>query len=123
MINPYDPCTANKQIAGNQMTVVWHVDDLKINHKDLKQVDKFIDWLDSKYGDPEIGKITAVWGKKHDYLSMVLDHSKPGSLRIDMTKCVASTLEEFLEKLDKEAPTPATEKSFSVHDSPKLKKK
>ena len=58
MINPYDPCTANKQVNGSQMMVVWHVDDLKISHKDPKQVDESIDWLDTKHGDPEIGKLT-----------------------------------------------------------------
>ena len=31
-INPYDPCVANKIINGTQMTVIWHVDDLKISH-------------------------------------------------------------------------------------------
>ena len=29
-INPYDPCAANKIINGSQMTVTWHVDDLKV---------------------------------------------------------------------------------------------
>ena len=33
-INPYDPCVANKVINGSQMTVVWHVDDLKASHAD-----------------------------------------------------------------------------------------
>ena len=30
VINPYDPCVANKMANGSQMTVTWHVDDLKI---------------------------------------------------------------------------------------------
>eukprot|EP00804_Cyclotella_cryptica_P008708 CCRYP_018544-RA/>CCRYP_018544-RA protein AED:0.46 eAED:0.50 QI:0/-1/0/1/-1/0/1/0/89 len=34
VINDYDPCVANKIINGTQMTVVWHVDDLKVSHKD-----------------------------------------------------------------------------------------
>ena len=32
-VNPYDPCVANKEVRGSQMTVVWHVDDMKISHK------------------------------------------------------------------------------------------
>ena len=32
-VNPYDPCVANKIINGSQMTVTWHVDDLKVSHK------------------------------------------------------------------------------------------
>ena len=35
VINPYDSCVANKMVNGKQLTVVWHVDDLKISHVDL----------------------------------------------------------------------------------------
>jgi hypothetical protein len=31
-INPYDPCAANKTVAGTQFTVTWHGDDLKFSH-------------------------------------------------------------------------------------------
>ena len=31
--NPYDPCVANKMIDGSQFTIVWHVDDLLLSHK------------------------------------------------------------------------------------------
>jgi hypothetical protein len=27
VINPYDPCAANKKIEGEQMTICFHVDD------------------------------------------------------------------------------------------------
>ena len=33
-VNPYDPCVANKIVEGSQCTIVWHVDDLKVSHKD-----------------------------------------------------------------------------------------
>ena len=32
-VNPYDPCVANKIEKGEQLRVVWHVDDLKISHE------------------------------------------------------------------------------------------
>ena len=32
-INPYDLCVANKMVSGHQMTICWHVDDLKVSHK------------------------------------------------------------------------------------------
>ena len=32
-VNPYDPCVANKMIDGSQFTIVWHVDDVKLSHK------------------------------------------------------------------------------------------
>ena len=33
VINPYDYCVANKIVDHHQLTVVWHVDDLKISHQ------------------------------------------------------------------------------------------
>jgi hypothetical protein len=32
IINPYAPHVANATIAGFQMKVTWHIDDLKISH-------------------------------------------------------------------------------------------
>jgi hypothetical protein len=34
VVNPYDPCVANRIIKGKQQTVTWHVDDLKSSHVD-----------------------------------------------------------------------------------------
>jgi hypothetical protein len=31
-INPYDPCVAHTTNAGYQITITWHVNDLKISH-------------------------------------------------------------------------------------------
>ena len=47
--NPYDPCVANKIINGDQFTIVWHVDDLKLSHKDSKVVDEMIRYLKGLY--------------------------------------------------------------------------
>ncbi len=44
-LNPYDPCMANKQVKGEQLTVCFHVDDRKISHLIPKVVDKTIEWL------------------------------------------------------------------------------
>ena len=42
VVNPYDPCVANKMIDGSQITVCWHVDDLNISHRDKEMVPAFI---------------------------------------------------------------------------------
>ncbi len=44
-LNPYDPCMANKQVKGEQLTVCFHVDDCKISQIIPKVVDKPIEWL------------------------------------------------------------------------------
>ena len=38
VLNLYDPCIANKMINGKQMTVCWHVDNLKVLHVDPEEV-------------------------------------------------------------------------------------
>jgi hypothetical protein len=45
VLNPYDSCVANKVVDGKQMTVCWHVDDLKVSHCDPAQVTIFGEWL------------------------------------------------------------------------------
>jgi hypothetical protein len=48
--NPYDSCMVNKMVHGKQLTVAWHVDDLKILHVSTKVVDDLIANLDSELG-------------------------------------------------------------------------
>ena len=51
VLNAYDPCVANKTVNGKQMTVCWHVDDLKVSHVDPAEVTKFGKWLNSTQGE------------------------------------------------------------------------
>jgi hypothetical protein len=82
--NPYDICVANKQVNGEQLTVAFHVDDLKVSHVDPKVVDKFLEWIKKLYEDPTIKKIVPSRGKIHNYLGMTLDYSIPGKVKILM---------------------------------------
>ena len=47
--NPYDPCVANKIINNSQMTITFHVDDCKLSHKEVAEMDKMIKWLRQDY--------------------------------------------------------------------------
>jgi len=75
-VNPCDICLANKMINGEQFTVLWHVDDLKISHKDKKVVDQFIQWAIKKHEDSEITKLKPSRGMVHDHLGITLDYSE-----------------------------------------------
>ena len=44
-LNPYDPYVANKTVDNLQLTVVWHVDDLKVSHVLTKVVTRMANWL------------------------------------------------------------------------------
>ena len=37
-LNPYDSCVANKTINGNQLTLVWHVNNIKAIHVEAEVV-------------------------------------------------------------------------------------
>jgi len=53
-LNSYDPCVSNKIVNGNQLTISWNVDDLKVSNKGSKAVNEFLEWVQKTYGT--IGK-------------------------------------------------------------------
>ena len=67
-INPDDPCVANMMVEGGQITVCWHVDDLKISHRNEAIVSEFAMALAKEFGR----KTTISRGKVHDYLEPAL---------------------------------------------------
>ena len=56
-VNPYDPSVANKIINGTQMTVTWHVDDLKISHIDGWEITQVIKKLAKMYDDIKVKRV------------------------------------------------------------------
>ena len=126
-INPYDWCVANKIVNGKQLTVVWHVDKLKISHVDDKVVTGCINMLDKKYGWEACGKrcpLTMRRGKMHDYLGMTLDYSVDGKVKIDMRDYIATILEDLPTEFQGSAVTPAATHLFEVNEKcEKLPKK
>jgi len=111
-VNPYDPCVANKIVNGSQMTVTWHVDDLKVSHKDYHEITRFLKYLGDLYGN----RITVNRGDVHDYLGMDLDYSKKGVLQVSMIKYIKKIFDDFPELITSVAATPAGENLFKVRD-------
>jgi len=111
--NPYDPCVANRKVNGKQHTVRFHVDDLMSSHENGKVNEKFLRWLNRRYG--KFGKVTATFGDRHDYLGMTIDFSKRGKVRFDMTEYVGKMLDSFPEKLRSTdvALTPSSENLYA----------
>lgn len=48
--NSYDLCVVNKKIGGQQCTISWHVDDMKILHQDSNIITSVLKSLNNKYG-------------------------------------------------------------------------
>ena len=104
-VNPYDPCVANKVINGKPMTIIWHVDDLKISHEDGWKITKIIKWLGKIYGDIKVRK-----GRKHHYLGMDLDFLNKGAVEISMYPYFEKIIKSFPEEIGNScANTPAAE--------------
>jgi hypothetical protein len=87
IINPYDPCVANKIIRGKQMTICWHVDDLKASHVMTKVMDRIIQYLRHEYKsifEDGSSEMEVSRGKVHKYLGMDLDYTVLGKVKISM---------------------------------------
>ena len=70
VVNPYDPCVANKNVGnGEQLTVIWHVDDLMSSCRINFELTKLSCYLARIYGP----KLTMHTGRRHDYLGIDLE--------------------------------------------------
>ena len=108
-INPYDLCVANKLINSKQMTIVWHVDDLKISHINRFEVTKMLYVLYSLYPG-----LTVKRGHVHTYIGMEMDFTEKGKVSIAMQKYLYNILMEFPEHIGATATSPAADHLFQV---------
>jgi hypothetical protein len=113
--NPYDPCVMNKMVDGKQLTVAWHVDDLKISHVESAVVDEFIRDMESEFGKE--APLNQSRGKVHDYLGMTLDFSKPGEVVVTMINYIKGILHEAPKEMRGKAATPAAHHLFQINET------
>jgi hypothetical protein len=98
VINPYDPCIANKMIEGDQMTICFHVDECKLSHRKTKVMYSMIDSLRQEYEsifEEGSGAMTVSRGNIHKYLGMALDYTVRGQVKITMFDYVDEILTSF----------------------------
>jgi hypothetical protein len=112
-VNPYDPCVVTKTINGKQMTICWHVDDLKVSHQDHKEVTKIEEWLRSIYGNVSVSR-----GKKHTYLGMQLEYTEDGECKVGMIPYTKEIISSFPEVIVKTSTTSAADHLFRVREDP-----
>jgi len=114
IVNPYDECVANKMVNGNQFTICWYVDDLKLSHADENVVMKMIKRLENKFG-----KMTVSTGTKHTYLGVEFE-LKNGKVHICMKEYLRECVEAFGEAVNTSATTPANKGLFEVNDESEI---
>ena len=78
-VNDYDECTFNKMEDGVQCTVQFHVDNLKCSCVHQSVLDNIIDELNKVFGK-DGPKLSASYGKIHEYLGMTIDWSIDGNV-------------------------------------------
>ena len=117
--NKYDDCVVNKTINGHQMTVVWHVDDLKVSHVDVEEVDKFILQMEEAFGAD--APLSVSRGKTHDYLGMSLDFCTKGEVQIDMEHYINMMLQDAPEDMEGVSNMAASAHLFKMNsEDPKM---
>ena len=102
-INPYDPCVTNKCTSKGQLTVVWHVNDMKVPHKNKEEVTNFVECMKGIYGK----NVPVVRGKKHNYVVIDLACRSPGEVIVSIDRYTTEAIDEFLEEMMKIIKTPA----------------
>ena len=80
-------------VNGEQLTICWHVDDLKSSHMNHKVNDEFLQWIKDMFG--QLRQVKTTQGLLHDYLVMALNYSVPGQVSIDMSNYVEKMVKEF----------------------------
>jgi hypothetical protein len=117
VINKYDPCAANAIINKKQMTVTWHVDNLKVSHVDSFQNTKFIAYLATIYGNG----ITVHQGKVHDYLGMDFNFATDRITQVSMITYTSKFLTDFPKPITTSCATPALDLLFTVRNKSEAK--
>ena len=115
----YDFCVANMYMDGQQCTITWHVDDLKISHVDDQVVRSIIQRIQDTFG--QHSELSMNIGKRHDYLGMNLDFTTPGILEIDMSDYIQVILQDTPTNLRDTSMVPAAKHLFTTRpDAPKI---
>ena len=112
--NKYDDCVVNKMVNGQQMTVVWHVDDLKVSHVDATEVEKFVWQMEETFGKDTPLMVSC--GQVHNYLGMTLDFHTKGEVQIYMEHYIDMMLQDAPEEMKGAATTPAASHLFKVNN-------
>ncbi len=116
-INPYNPCVPNAKINGKQMTITWHINNLKVSHVNPFQITKFAAYLAAIYGNG----LVVHQGKIHNYLGMDLNFATDEIAQMSMITYTSKILTNFPKPITTSCTTPAADHLFTIRDESKAK--
>jgi hypothetical protein len=111
--NCYDRCTFNKMVDGNQITIQFHVYDLKISHVEQSVIDTVLTDLNNTFGTSR-KPLAATTGDVHDYLGITIDYSEKDKVKFTMYDYLEDILAEMPVDMKGTAPTPTSDSLFDV---------
>ena len=111
VINPYDPCVANKNINGRQCTIAWYVDDTKVSHAESAVVTEVIAQIEERFG-----KMTVKRGKEHVFLGMDIRYMPNGTAEITMRDYLEEAIAESGLDIKRTEASPARRDLFELCD-------
>ena len=112
VLNPYDPCVANKNINDKQCTIAWYVDDMKISHVDPNVVTSVISMIEDYFD-----KMTVTRGRTHTFLGMKIVYTDKGTAEVSMESYLREALEIAQMNIQRTANTPARRDLFDDYPS------
>jgi hypothetical protein len=111
--NYYGRCTFNKMINGNQITIQFHVDDLKISHMDQAMIDSVLNDLNNKFSTSN-KPLAATTGVIHDYLGIAIVYGEKNKVKFIMYDYLEDILAKMPSKMNGTSPTPTSDNLFDV---------
>ena len=103
--SPYETCTFNKTINGKQLTIQFHVDDLRCSHMEQKLVDNLVKDLNNLFQTSK-KELTKTKGDIHEYLGLTINVSgKYNPNKPNKTGQVVFTMFNYIEDIVASAPT------------------
>ena len=118
--NPYDLCTFNKTVDGQQMTIQFHVDNLKLSHMDQGALDNLVKELNDVFRTSR-KELAETKGDVHEYLGRTIDFSKRGHVIFTIHDYIEDIIGTAPLDMNGTAPDPARAGLFTVDKmSPRL---
>jgi hypothetical protein len=101
-------------VDGKQLTVQFHVDDLKISHMEENVIKDMVKDLNGVFGQ-DATLLEASYGKVHEYLGMTIDYSEENVVKFTMYDYLEDILAESPHDMKGIAVMPAHAKLFQVN--------
>lgn len=113
--NAVDGCVWNEGVGDNQITVMFHVDDLAVTCQDIKKIKNLESILILEFGKDNIN---CQYGDVHDYLGMHFEFERAKKSVVVSMHGYTETILSFAEvKNEERAKTPANARLFDIDEN------